>query len=175
VKYSRILALLMLLATIPLAAQGTGTSAASSKRTSPDHSPSPSATQPGAGRFHLLEVKTPGRSTAGTIEPYDEVFLYDTATGRVWIYEPPSPVLDDEIGKNILVPAYFDELTIKNLHGSTEAGMDSYFKLYDLALEAAKSYCNKNPNGAYHATSKEAGPGTDCTDFLAKHPDPVQK
>ena len=171
-KHPRVLAALMLLATIPLAAQSTN---APPKRTPQDHALSPFASQPGAGRFHLLEVKTPGRSAAGTIEPYDEVFLYDTATGRVWIYEPSSPVLDDEIGKNILVPAYFDELTVKNLHGSTDAGMDYYFRLYDRALEAAKSYCNKNPKGRYRRTSTEAGPGTDCADFLAKHPDPNQK
>lgn len=109
------------------------------------------------------------------MEPYDEVFLYDTTTGRVWKYEPSGPILDDEIGKNILLPAYFDELTVKNLHGSTEAGMDYYFRLYDRALEAAKSYCSKNPKGTYRGTSTEAGPGTDCTDFLEKHPDSSQK
>jgi hypothetical protein len=171
-KDPRVVAAFMLLATIPLAAQST---TAPEKRTAPDHALPTPASQPGAGRFHLLEVKTPGRSAAGTIEPYDEVFLYDTATGRVWIYEPPSPVLDDEIGKNILVPAYFDELTIKNLHGSTEAGMDYYFRLYDRTLEAAKSYCNKNPKGTYRATFAEAEPGTDCAALLAKHPDPDQK
>jgi len=113
---------LMVLATIPVAAQNVGAGPTGSKS-----SPPPRVTianQPETGRFHLLAVKTPGRSTAGSIEVYDEVFLYDTATGRVWMYEPSSPILDNDVGKEILIPAYFDELTVDNLHGSHDAEVD---------------------------------------------------
>jgi hypothetical protein len=49
--------------------------------------PSASSDRAGAGRFHLIAVKAPGRSVGGTVEAYDELFLYDSTTGRVWKYE----------------------------------------------------------------------------------------
>jgi hypothetical protein len=118
-------------------------------------------------------MKAPGRSTAGTIEQYDEVFLYDTATGRVWMYEPSSPFLENEVGKEIQVREYFDELIGDNLHGSHDADVDRSFRLYSAAFDATvKSYCNKDPKGTYHVHPQETGSGIDCADFLAKHPDP---
>jgi hypothetical protein len=177
-RQPRSLAALILLATIPLAAQNIGTGSAQSKRTSPNHAPSPSVERPETGRFHLLEVKTPGRSTTGTIEPFDEVFLYDTATGRVWKYEPSSPIGGKDNPDSVDIPAYFDELTVDNLHGSHDEEVSRSFSSYSAIHNATvRSYCNKNSQGTYHTAPQETGPGIDCADFLAKHPDsgPDQK
>jgi len=69
-----------------------------------------------AGRYQLFAVKALSQTTTGGQSAFDEVFILDSQTGRVWKYEPYASVgNDDPIG----IPAGFEELVVDNLNGDS--------------------------------------------------------
>ena len=126
------------------------------------------------GRFHLVAVKAPGRSISGSIEAYDELFLYDSATGRVWRYEPLSSIGGKGDPDEISVDPYFSEVTVDSLHGSHDAEIERAITFYNSAHNArVRAYCSDHPLGTYTSPSASQGtnPGIDCQSFLKTHPD----
>ncbi len=124
------------------------------------------------GRYHLVAVKAPGISTSGSIEAYDELFLYDSTTGRVWRYEPSSYLGGKNDPDRISVDAYFSEVTVDNLHGSHDADFQRSINWYNAVHNAkVQAYCKDHPGGSYRSPSlAPAEPGVDCDSFLKAHP-----
>jgi hypothetical protein len=68
------------------------------------------------GRYQLYAVKALGPNTAGGQSTFDELFILDTLTCRVWQYAPYNPPKDQmQIG----IPAGFEELMVDNLNGDS--------------------------------------------------------
>ena len=127
-------------------------------------SPGAYADRAGTGRYHIIAVKAPGRSVSDSIEAYDQLFLYATATGRVRRYEPSENLGEKGDPDRISTDPYFSEVTIENLNGSHEADVKRSLDLYNYLHQArVRTYCKDHPNGTY-------GTGTDCQSFLKAHP-----
>ena len=124
------------------------------------------------GRYHLVAAKAPGPSTSGSIVAWDELFLYDSATGRVWRYEPSTYLGGKDDPNRLSVDAYFTEVTVDNLHGSHDEDMQRSLNWYNAMYNAKVSaYCKDHPGGAYRsASTPPAEPGVDCDSFLKTHP-----
>jgi hypothetical protein len=125
-----------------------------------------------AGRYHVIAVKAPGRSVSGSIEAYDELFLYDSTTGRVWRYEPSTNLGEKGDPDQISMDAYFSEVTVDSLHGSHMEEVKRMADYYNYLHQArVQAYCKDHPLGAYRsASTPPAEPGTDCQSFLRAHP-----
>jgi len=128
-----------------------------------ESAPATAAAPPETGRFHLLAVKATGRTTAESIQAYDEVFLCDSTTGRVWIYEPMSYLGEKGDPDRVDLAAYFDEVTVDGLHGSHEDALRDSVNFYNnLHTARVEGYCKDHPTGTYGGP-----PSADCAAFLA--------
>jgi hypothetical protein len=153
-----------------------GAVSAQSKPKTPNQEKVESASAPvertEAGRYHLVAAKAPGQSTSGTIVAWDELFLYDSVTGRVWRYEPSTYFGGKDDPDRVSVDAYFAEVTVDSLHGSHEADFQRSMKWYQAIFDAkAQAYCKDHPTGAYRSPSlAPTESGVDCDTFLKAHP-----
>src|SRR5208283_2807808 len=110
------------------------------------------------GRYHLLAVKAPGLSTSGSIEAYDELFLYDSTSGKVWKYEPSSFIGEKDDADRTSVDAYFSEVVIDNLHGSHDKDFMQSGNLYNVRHNArVQPFCKDHPHGWYYKTESTPG------------------
>lgn len=89
------------------------------------------------GRFHLIAVKAPDHSTAGSIAVFDEVLLLDSATGRVWEYQPSETAASGD--SKVSVSPYFAEITVDGVHGSHTTEVKEAFRIAQSIEESKKS------------------------------------
>ncbi|GEM_PF-6661244 len=120
-----------------------------------------SRTEP--GRFRIVALKAPGISTSDSIQPFDEVLLYDSVTGRVWEYNPATFIGQRDDPDRTNADAYFAELTVEGLHGSHNDDLARAGRLYSTMHEfTVKNYCVSHPGGTYTAH----GANIDCDSYI---------
>lgn len=90
--------------------------------------PQPSSfTQPATeteGRYKIVVAKTPSRTTDGGTSAFDEVFLLDTSSGSVWIYEPASHYDPIKYPSSIYLPPRFSPVVVDGLNWSLQKYID---------------------------------------------------
>ena len=132
----------------------------------------PPANREEGGRYQLIAVKAPAHSTSGSIEAFDELFLYDTATGRVSRYDPSVYLGEKGDPDRTSTDPYFSEVTVDGLHGSHMDEMKKVAEFYNYLHEArVRAYCKDHLDGWYRGpTAPATDPGTYCGTFLKEHP-----
>lgn len=85
------------------------------------------------GRYQMLAVKAPSYNTAGSISAFEEVFMLDTATGRVWKYEPQGKCDNDGTACLFALPDFFKAVDVDHLNG-----FDRMQELRDIAKGRAE-------------------------------------